>query len=114
VASEVNSRPALLNAQSQKGTFEFQLTMANSNDPLEQLEAKLLKVAELFKRTQAERRALQQEVDKLRSEMKEPLKRADALEHELQALRRERDSVRVRVEKLLEQIEVLTSSESAG
>jgi chromosome segregation ATPase len=102
------------NAQSQKGTFDFHHTMTNSNDPLEQLEAKLLKVVELFKRTQAERRALQQEVDKLRADLKEPLKRAHALEQELQALRRERDSVRVRVEKLLEQIEALTTSESAG
>jgi len=114
VASDVSHRSATHRAESQKRGFEFQLTMTNSNDPLEQLEAKLLKAVELFKRTQAERRALQQEVDKLRAEMKEPLKRVDALEHELQALHRERDSVRTRVEKLLEQFEALTSSDSAG
>ena len=88
--------------------------MTNPIDPLAQLELKLLKAVELFKKTQAERRALQLEVEKLRAEMKEPLKRVDALENELQTLRRERDDVRARVEKLLEQVEALTTSDSAG
>ena len=36
------------------------------------------------------------------------------MERELIALRREREDVRARVEKLLERIDVLTSSESGG
>lgn len=95
--------------------IESQLTMTNSIDHLDKLEEKLLKAVDLFKHTQAERRALQQEVAKLRAESKEPLKRVSALEHELQALRREREDVRSRIEKLLEQIELLTKAgDSAG
>jgi predicted nucleic acid-binding Zn-ribbon protein len=36
------------------------------------------------------------------------------LEHEIQALRREREEVRSRVERLLEQVEALTKQDSAG
>ena len=95
-------------------TFDSQLTMANSIDPLDKLEEKLLKAVDLFKRTQAERLVLQNEVERLRAEVKEPLKRVEGLERELEALRREREEVRVRIEKLLEQIELLTTANSAG
>jgi chromosome segregation ATPase len=88
--------------------------MTDSIDPIARLEEKLLKAVELFKQTQTDRRSLQQEVEKLRAEMKEPLKRVDALERELQALRREREDVRTRIERLLEQIELLTKVDSAG
>ncbi len=88
--------------------------MTESIDHLEKLEQKLLKAVELFKHTQAERRTLQQEMDKLRADFKERLKRADAVEQELQALRHEREDVRARIVKLVEQIETLTKAESAG
>ena len=88
--------------------------MTEPIDHLDKLEEKLLKAVELFKHSQAERRALQQEVEKLRADLKEPLKRADALEQELQTLRREREAVRTRIEKLLDQIEILTKADSAG
>jgi chromosome segregation ATPase len=83
--------------------------MADPNDQLQKLEDKLTKAVEVFKRTHAERHALQQEVDRLRAELKERPKRLDALEHDLQVLRRERDEVRTRIEKLIGQIETLTN-----
>jgi FtsZ-binding cell division protein ZapB len=90
--------------------------VADPNDQFERLEEKLLRAIDLFKRTQAEKRALEQEIEKLKAESKERVHAAAALERELIALRREREDVRSRVEKLLERIDVLTSpdSESSG
>lgn len=86
--------------------------MTDPNDHLQKLEEKLTKAVEIFKQIHAEKRALQQEVERLRAELKERPKRLDALEHDLQALRRERDEVRTRIEKLLGQIETLTNSDT--
>ena len=86
--------------------------MADSNDQFERLEEKLLRAIELFKRTQAEKRALEQELEKLRGESQERKQATGALEHELIGLRREREDVRSRVEKLLERIDSLTSPDS--
>jgi FtsZ-binding cell division protein ZapB len=86
----------------------------DSIDHFQKLEEKLLKAIELFKRTQTEKRALEQDVDKLRIESKERVKLMDTLERELVALRREREEVRARIEKLLERIDALTGSDSEG
>ena len=88
--------------------------MADTNDQFERLEEKLLKAIELFKRTQAEKRALELEVEKLKAETRERAHGNSALERELIALRREREDVRSRVEKLLERIDVLTTPDSGG
>ncbi len=88
--------------------------MADPADALEKLEAKLLRVADLFKKTQAENRALQQELEKVKANIKDRPKRADTMERELQMLRREREDVRERIEKLIEQIDGLTKEDSEG
>ena len=88
--------------------------VTDSNDALQKLEDKLLKVIEVFKRTQGEKRALQEELDALKANSKDGTKRFDALERELQTLRREREDVRTRVEKILQQIEILTKGDPGG
>ena len=65
----------------------------------------------LFKRTQEEKRALEQEVEKLKGETRERAQGVSTMERELIALRKEREEVRSRVEKLLERIDALTNSE---
>jgi len=85
--------------------------MAEPNDQFARLEEKLLKAIELFKRTQAEKRALEQEVDKLKADHKERSQDHSAMERELIALRREREEVRSRVEKLVERIDAMTLPE---
>jgi len=85
--------------------------MADPNEQFERLEEKLLKAIELFKRTQAEKRALELEIEKLKAETREHAQGNTAMERELIALRKEREDVRSRVEKLLERIDVLTSPE---
>jgi FtsZ-binding cell division protein ZapB len=87
------------------------MQMTNSNDQFERLEEKLLKAIELFKRTRAEKRALELDLEKLRVETKERAQAISAMERELIALRREREDVRARVEKLLGRIDRLTSPE---
>lgn len=83
--------------------------MTDSNEHFHKLEEKLLRAVELFKQTQTEKRALQQELEKLRADFRERGKRCDTLEGDLQALRREREDVCSRIEKLLEQIDILTN-----
>ena len=88
--------------------------MTDPNEQFQRLEEKLLKAIEVFKQAQAERRALEQDSNKLRLEMKERAQQMSTLERELIALRREREDVRVRVEKLLQRIDVLTRVDSEG
>jgi chromosome segregation ATPase len=88
--------------------------VTSPNDQFERLEEKLLKAIELFKRTQGEKRTLEHELEKLRVENKERVQAMNAMEKELIALRREREDVRIRLEKLLERIDVLTTPESEG
>jgi FtsZ-binding cell division protein ZapB len=85
--------------------------VTGQNEQFERLEEKLLKAIELFKRTQAEKRALEQEVEKLKGETKEHAQGVSAMERELIALRREREEVRSRVEKLVERIDALTEEQ---
>jgi FtsZ-binding cell division protein ZapB len=85
--------------------------VADPNEPFERLEEKLLRAIDLFKRTQAEKRALEQDVEKFKEEAKARAQANTAMERELIALRRDREEVRSRVEKLLERIDALTTPE---
>ena len=88
--------------------------MTNPNEQFQRLEEKLSKAIEIFKQTQAEKRALEQRLEKIRSETKDRSQQISAMERELIALRREREEVRERIQKLLDRIEVLTSPDSGG
>ena len=88
--------------------------MSDSEDQLQKLEERLLKAFELFKQGQTEKLALRQDLEKLRAEHRERAKVIDAHEREIIALRREREEVRIRLEKLLQRIDALTSPESSG
>jgi FtsZ-binding cell division protein ZapB len=82
--------------------------VAETNDQFARLEEKLVRAIELFKRTQAEKHALEQEVEKLKAQSRE---QNHGMEKELIALRREREDIRERVEKLLERMDALTKTE---
>lgn len=88
--------------------------MTDPNNQFQRLEEKLMKAIEIFKQAQAEKRALEQDSSKLRLEMKERTQQMSTLERELIALRREREDVRVRVQNLLQRIDVLTKVDSEG
>lgn len=83
-------------------------------DQLQKLEEKLSKLAEVVKRTQAENRSLAQQLDKLKTDSGEGFRQRDALEREIQTLRSEREDVRNRVARLLDQVDALTKQDSGG
>jgi len=82
------------------------------NESFQELEEKLSKAGEVFRRAVADKHDLEKAFDKLKQDTGDSQKRLEALQHEVQVLRREREEVRVRIEKLLSQIEQLTTSES--
>ena len=88
--------------------------MTDPNEQFQRLEEKLLKAIDVFKQTQAQKRALEQDAEKLRLAMKERAQQISVMERELIALRREREDIRTRVDKLLKRLDVLTSSGSEG
>lgn len=88
--------------------------MSIPNDAFQKLEEKVLRVAEVLKRAQEEKRALEQELHQWKSGSKEESKRVATLEKELAAMRQERDEVRARIEKIIQQIDMLTSPEAGG
>jgi uncharacterized coiled-coil DUF342 family protein len=88
--------------------------VTDPNEQFQRLEEKLLKAIDVFKQTRAEKRALEQDAEKLRLEIKERAQQISVMERELIALRREREDVRARVDKLLKRLDVLTSSGSEG
>ena len=88
--------------------------MTDSTDQFQKLEEKLWRAIELFKRTQSEKHALRQDLEKLGLEAREHSQQIDALERQLVVLRREREDVRERIEKLLKRIDELTSRNSGG
>ncbi|MDE3181455.1 MAG: cell division protein ZapB [Acidobacteriota bacterium] len=83
-------------------------------DQFQQLEEKLGKIVESFKRIRAENKELTGQLEKLRSDSNHGAEARQALEREVETLRRERESVRTRVERLLSQVEALTKQDSAG
>jgi chromosome segregation ATPase len=88
--------------------------LSDTEDQLQKLEERILKAFALFEQSQAEKRALRQDLEKLRVESKEQAKVIEARERELVAHRREREEVRIRVEKLLQRIDALTTAEARG
>jgi chromosome segregation ATPase len=93
----------------ERGTF-----LDDGENQLQKLEERILKALELIKQSQAEKLALRQDLEKLRAECRERAKVIDAHTQELVVLRREREEVRTRVERLLQQIDALTTPESSG
>lgn len=88
--------------------------VADTKHRFAELEKKLRKAVEVFKATETQKRALERELEKLKSVSKGDAKSYSTLERELQFLRREREEVRSRIEKLIEQIDGLTKPDAQG
>ena len=71
-------------------------------DSFQQFEEKITRAIEVLKRVQSEKKSLEQELERAKSAAKERGREAEAHQHELVALRREREEVRARVVRLLE------------
>ena len=82
-----------------------------SNADFHSLEEKILKTIELLKVERAAKSTAERAAERLREQLSEREEELDSVRTELVALRRERDEVRTRVEKMLDQIETLTAEE---
>ena len=84
---------------------------APANADFQSLEEKILRTIEMLKVERAARATAERAAARLREQMTEREEELDSMRVELVALRREREEVRTRVEKMLEQIESLTAEE---
>jgi chromosome segregation ATPase len=78
-----------------------------SADEFQALEQKVLRAVEIVKKEREARAAAEAEVASLREELANYKQNARTVEDELDTLTKERDQVRVRVEKMLQQIDEL-------
>ncbi len=76
------------------------------------LEEKILRTIELLKSAREARAVAERDVSRLREQLNEREEEVDTMRQELVGLRREREEVRSRVEKMLEQIEALAVEEA--
>jgi len=88
-------------------------TVAPSKADFKSLEEKVLRTIELLKSAREAKAAAERDAARLREQLNEREEEADTLRQELVGLRRDREEVRTRVEKMLDQIEALTGEESA-
>ena len=89
-------------------------TATPSNADFKSLEEKILRTIELLKAAREAKAAAEREASRLREELNEREEEVETMRHELVGFRREREEVRTRVEKMLDQIEALNTEESAG
>ncbi len=82
-------------------------------DEFQALEEKIRRTVELLKSEREARAAAERDAVRARQHLRERQEEFDSLRAELVALRREREEVRSRVEKMLRQIDALTEPESA-
>jgi uncharacterized coiled-coil DUF342 family protein len=78
-----------------------------SADEFLALEQKVLRAVEIVKREREARAAAEAEVASLREELASFKNNARAIETEINTLNKERDTVRLRVEKMLQQMDEL-------
>ncbi len=81
-------------------------------DDFHSLEEKVYRAIESLKAARAAKEAAERDVARVRQQMADRADELGSLRHEMVVLRREREEVRARVEKLLKQIEALTADES--
>ncbi len=87
---------------------------SSSTTEFRPLEEKILRTIELLKSAREARAVAERDVTRLRAQLDEREEEVETMRQELVSLRREREEVRTRVEKMLGQIDALALEESAG
>jgi predicted nucleic acid-binding Zn-ribbon protein len=85
-----------------------------STADFQSLEEKVLRTIELLKAARDGKATAERDASRLRELLTEREEELDRLQKDMVTLRREREEVRTRVEKMLSQIDSLTAEESAG
>lgn len=90
-----------------------ELEVTGSSDSFLALEEKIYRTIELLKHAREGQAAAEREARRLREQISGRDDETEFLRREVVALRREREEVRARVEKLVKQIDSLTADDSA-
>jgi hypothetical protein len=85
--------------------------LAPSTADFKSLEEKILRTIELLKSAREAKAVAERDVTRLREQLNEREEEFESMRHEVVALRREREEVRTRVEKMLGQIESIATEE---
>lgn len=86
--------------------------VAPSTADFKSLEEKVLRTIELLKSAREARAVAERDAARLREQLNEREEEVETMRQELVALRREREEVRARVEKMLGQIETVALEEA--
>lgn len=84
-----------------------------TNADFQSLEKKVLRTIELLKTARESQATAERDAGRLREQLNERDEEIDTLRSELIALRKDREEVRTRIEKMLTQIDSLTAQELA-
>lgn len=87
-----------------------ELELSVSTDEFHALEEKVYKTIELLKSAREAKNIAERDVSRLREQLEEREEEVETMRQLIVALRREREEVRGRVEKLLKQIDVLAEA----
>jgi len=85
-----------------------------SSDDFHSLEEKVYRTIDLLKSAREARVAAERDVSRLREQLEMREEEIDSMRNEMIGLRKEREEVRGRVEKMLRQIDELTTEESGS
>lgn len=86
---------------------------ATSTDDFQALEEKIYRTIEMLKTAREAQTIAERETKRLREQINNREDESESLRREVITLRREREEVRGRVEKMLKQIDSLTADDSA-
>ena len=86
-------------------------TQWSANEDFPALEEKIYKAIEMLKSAQAGRAAAERDAHRLRVQLEEREEELEGLRATVISLRKERDEVRARVEKMLKQIDSLAAKD---
>jgi hypothetical protein len=83
-------------------------------DDFQALEDKVYRTIELYKAAREAKASAERDVQRLRQQLEEREEQSEQLRRELVQLRKDREEVRARVEKMLHQIEALGEEQAAS
>jgi len=91
-----------------------ELALQDSTDDFQALEEKIYRTIEQLKAAKEARAAAERTIERLRQHVSERDEQIQAMRNDVVSLRKEREEVRTRVEKMLKQIDALNSVESGA
>ena len=89
-----------------------ELSTTISADEFHALEEKVYRTIELLKTAREGKAAAERDAARLRQQLEDREEEVETIRNQIVGLRKEREDVRGRVEKMLKQIDMLTESES--